>query len=93
MASPFTKPAILADTTITGGVTWDSATIPKGTRQFEFQNRSNQDVKYSFVSNGATFKTLKASCVKFEDRLHLQVDLIIYFNGTAGDVVEVEYWT
>jgi len=86
-----------ANVTLTVVDTEYTYTIPEKTTKLKFQNRSNNTIRYAFVTAKvatptAPYFTVKATGLYYEDNLKLY-GKILYLAGTnAGDVVEIETW-
>ena len=75
-----------------------SQALPADTKAIEFQNRANNDLRWSFVTGkvatpAAPYMTLKAGQNYYKEDLNLSSKTIYFASGTAGDDVELIAWT
>lgn len=85
--------------TLTDADTEYSVTVPDGTNYYTFQCRTSVVIRYAFETGKVAtptepYMTLKADYTynSFEDST--SGDEVLYFaSGSAGVVVEIEFWT
>lgn len=88
------KNPTIKNLTLTTQDTEYSYALPNGTKKFEVQCRTDNEVKIAYVEeeSGSNFRTIPEGATKAEDNLNTS-HLILYFQSpTAGVVVEIESW-
>lgn len=84
------KPFDVENLTLTGG--WDRFTLRNDTNAVLIQARTSTDVKVSPESDGSRYWTIKADKGIALGSFNTN-NQKLYFNGTIGVVVEIQYVT
>lgn len=84
--------------TMTNADTEYSQALPAGTKAFEFQCRTDFDVRFAFATGKvatptAPYMTLKSRHVYFKDRINLTSKTLYIACATAAQVIEIICWT
>ena len=84
--------------TLTSADTQYSQALPSNTIAIEFQNRSNNDLRFSLVDGKvatptAPYSVLKAGQNYYKENLNLTGETIYFANSNAGDIVELLVWS